>query len=70
MDHIDKSVPHFDALEYEKYVFSVFQSLIYGGIGSVFMRKHYLGKRTGHNHEIDVSIEAKLARLELLILVE
>jgi hypothetical protein len=41
-----------------------------GGRFEVFGSKHYLGKTTGHNHQIDASAEVHLAGTRVLILAE
>lgn len=59
-----------EALKYEDYVKTVYESLLGQHPGKVHLDKHFLGKRTGHSHQIDVAIETAVAGLEILILVE
>jgi len=62
---------HFlDSMEYEEFVKTTYEALLSQHMGSVYLKKTYPGRRTGHRHEIDVSIELTLADLAILILVE
>src|ERR1051325_10140254 len=58
------------ATKYEDFVKQTYEALIAQHIGTVYPKKTYTGKKTGHNHEIDVSIELHIAGLTILILVE
>jgi hypothetical protein len=59
-----------EAKKYEGFVKTIYEELLDKSIGQVHLDKHYVGKRTGHSHQIDVSIETKVAGLEILILIE
>jgi hypothetical protein len=59
-----------DSLQYEEFVRKTYDTLISHRIGKVYSKKLYTGKRTGHEHEIDVSIELEIVDLLILILVE
>jgi hypothetical protein len=59
-----------DSLQYEEFVRKTYEALISHRMGKVYSKKLYTGQRTGHQHEIDVSIELEIADLSILILVE
>jgi hypothetical protein len=59
-----------ESLEYEEFVRMSYDALVSEDVGAVFLKRAYLGKRTGHQHEIDVSIELMVADLRIIILVE
>jgi hypothetical protein len=58
------------ATRYEDFVKATYEVLIDQNIGIVHPKKLYVGKKTGHKHEIDVSIELQVAGLSILILIE
>ena len=59
-----------DATTFEEFVATTYRTLVSQEVGEVFQGKPYIGKRSGHNHNIDVSIETKLAGVSIIILVE
>ena len=56
--------------DYEEVVAQVYEALVPSGLGRVLRNQQYVGKRSGHSHQIDVSIEMKVAELEILVIVE
>lgn len=58
------------SLDYEGFVRETYDALVSKNLGQVLASKRYRGKRSGHNHQIDVSIELEVAGLAILILVE
>lgn len=61
---------HLASLEYEDFVKSVFETLLEKQPSGIEHNRRMLGKRSGHEHQIDIVIEAKIAGLDVLILVE
>jgi hypothetical protein len=59
-----------DASTYEKFVADTYRSLVSKEVGEVFLAKAYLGKRSGHKHQIDVSIELMVVGVSVVVLVE
>jgi len=59
-----------DSLQYEEFVKATYEVLVSQQVGAVYFKKSYIGKRSGHDHEIDVSIELTIAGLHIIILVE
>ena len=58
------------SLTYEEFVKNTYEALVDQKIGVVEGSRKYLGKKSGHAHQIDVSIEFNIADLSLLILFE
>ena len=55
---------------YEKFVAHVCRNLTRESKGKVKRNQQLGGKKTGHSHQIDVTIELQVGGLELLVLVE
>ena len=58
------------AAEYEEFVRSTYQTLVDRQLGTVQAGRLFTGRKTGHAHQIDVSIELRIADLSLTVLVE
>jgi hypothetical protein len=56
-------------LQYEKVVRDFLAAQTVGGF-TAHHDKHYLGKATGHSHQVDVSLEGSIAGARFIILVE
>jgi len=61
---------HLQAMEYEDFVRLSFETLLCAHVGTVHKHRVYEGRRTGHQHDIDVSIDLEVGGLRILILVE
>jgi len=61
----------FTSLSYEQFVEHMYKRISRGTSAKVRRNKKYVGKSSGHRHQIDVSVETSvLGGLSLLILVE
>src|ERR1039457_2799083 len=58
------------ALKYERFVAETYESLVSKKLGRLFLHHAYPGKRSGHSHDIDGSIELTITGLSILILIE
>ena len=56
--------------DYEALVARVYEDLLPTGLGNVLKDQQYIGKRSGHSHQIDVAIEMKIADLRILVVIE
>lgn len=61
-----------DAKDYEDLVGRVYEDLPTGGADRILVRRreHFIGKRTGHAHEIDLAFEFRIVDVRFLVLVE
>src|SRR4051794_5780331 len=58
------------ATKYEEFVRSTYETLVDLKIGTVQGGRYIKGKKSGHAHQIDVSIELFIAGLKILVIVE
>lgn len=67
---LEENLGKSNAENYEDFIRETYENLVNKKIGKVYGSRHYEGVRTGHRHQIDVSIEVTVADLNFLVLIE